>query len=49
MTAKMSLAAENEKLRKLLMHSKNEVAQLEEELKEQEKIKYKIQEVLPHK
>ncbi|CAI2367120.1 unnamed protein product [Moneuplotes crassus] len=40
----MSVAAENEKLRKLLYHSKNQVAQLEEELKEQQKIKYKIQE-----
>ena len=46
MTSKMSVAAENEKLRKLLMHSKNNVAQLEDELKEQQRIKLKIQEVL---
>jgi len=45
MTSKMSSAAENEKLRKMLLHSKNQVAQLEDEIKEQEKTKYKIQEV----
>ena len=45
MTSNMSAAAENEKLRKMLMQAKNQISSLKEELREQEKIKYKIQEV----
>lgn len=45
MTSKMSLTAENEKLRKMLMHAKNQISELRDELKEQEKTKAKIQEV----
>jgi hypothetical protein len=45
MTSKMSLSVENEKLRKMLLHAKNQISELKDELKDQEKTKSKIQEV----
>jgi predicted component of type VI protein secretion system len=42
MASKMSAAAEIEQLRKKLMHARNIISELKDELKEQENMRYKI-------
>lgn len=42
MASKKSAIAENEELRKKLMHARNVISELRDELKEQEDIRYKI-------